>query len=322
MSKLVKLTALCMSLVLSAACLSLAAAPDAASILKASLRAGNHISLRAQVKTTVYGQRGPASAIVRLNQSGPKSRMEYISGRSAGRTVIDDGKCMIRLDPAAKTAYITRTPPAPEQLDLMLSNYRPVMAGSERIAGRDCYRIKLVPACKMCASKQLWIDKQSLATLRIEKYNPEGPIHCATVYTSVDYSSRPSDALFRVPKGWKTVSIAEDAAAASLSSVRKAAGFTPRKPAFIPTGYVFDNYYIHNAPKGRVLAGMRYTNGLYTISLFEFKAGSVDFGAPECSMLLDYPQAHVIHSRIAGVDVVAVGNIADGELKKMVGSIK
>ncbi len=321
MSRFVKLTALCAALVLAVACLSCAAGPDAVSILKGSLRAESHAVFTAQVKTTVYGQRGPASAIVRIQQSGARSRMEYISGRSAGRTVIDDGKHMIRLDPATKTAYITKTPPASDQLGLMLRNYRPVITGSERIADRDCYIVKLVPVYKCCASKKLWIDKQSLVTLRTEKYNPEGPVHCATIYNSVDYKHKPSDALFRVPRGWKTVNIAEDQVGIRLVSVRKAAGFTPRKPAYIPKGYVFDNYYIHNAP-GDVLAAMRYTNGLYTISVFEFRAGTLDFRASDCSTLLDYPQAHVVESKVAGISVIAVGNITEAELKKMVASVR
>ena len=322
MSRFAKLTILSIALLLATACISLAAAPNATDILKRSLRAEDRASFTADVVTTVYGERGPASSTVHIRQSGAKSRMEYVSGRAKGRTVVDDGKSLIRFDSGARTAYVTKTPPATEHLDLLLHNYRPVLTGNERIAGRDCYMIRLDPIYKFCSSKKLWIDKQSLVTLRMAKYNPDGTVYCTTSYTRIDYKTKLSDALFRVPNGWKTVRIADDLGSVSLASVRKATGVTPRKPSYIPKGYIFDNYYVHRTPNGSALAAIRYTNGLTSISIFEFKAGTLSFGAKECSTLLDYPQAHVIQSKADGISVVAVGNIAETELKKMAGSVK
>lgn len=327
-----QLAILCLVMASFACCVSVSAQPSATDILKKSLHAATVPSFTGRLSTTVYGGNGgPMSAAVKVYQHGPKSRMEYISGPSAGRTVLDDGGHVIWLKSSNKTAYVCETPNPPAQLDLMLRNYSPVLSGSARIAGRDCYVIKLAPRSKCDPSKRLWVDKQSMVTMKTEKCSSEGELECTTVYSSIDYTARPDASVFSIPRGWKTIKLAECPDSNSLGVVCKAVGFTPRKPGYVPKGYTFDDYYLRNSTKVPTFAGLRYTNGLNTISVFERKiaqggkSGGSDpasSGVCNAGSFLDNPQAHMVHTLAGNLTVLIVGDVAETELRKMANSFK
>ena len=319
------------------------ASPDAAGILRKSYAAESQARYIGRLTTELAcGAGRSAKADVTIQRSGGMSRMEYVTGPSAGTVIIDDGRSMTRLDASSRTAYISETPDAPEQLDLLLSNYQPVLAGDAKIAGRQCYVVKLTPKCACNPSEKLWIDKVSSVALKTEKYGSDGKITSSTEYRSVDYSARPAASAFRVPSGWKTVKLA-GASAVGLEAVRKAVGFTPKKPGYVPNGYRFDDYYVRGTPRCTLFAGLRYTNGMNTISVFERKGGCFGPGfgrgrgrgrgaqcgrggcpwtGPGCHLLVNNPQARIVHTTVGDLTVLVVGDIALTELQKMAGSFK
>lgn len=317
--------------------------PDAAGILRKSHAAENQARYIGRLTTELVRGAGPsAKADVAIQRSGRLSRMQYLTGPSAGSVIIDDGRSMTRLDASSRTAYISETPDAPEQLDLLLSNYQPVLAGNAKIAGRECYLIKITPKCACNPSEKLWIDKGSSVALKTEKYGSDGRITSSTEYRSIDYSARPGASAFRVPSGWKIVKIA-GASAVGLDAVRRAVGFTPKRPGYVPKGYKFDDYYVRGAPSCASFAGLRYTNGLNTISVFERKGGCFGRGfgcgrgrgrgarcgaggcaptGPGCCLLVNQPQARIVHTTVGDLTVLVVGDIALTELQKIAGSFK
>ncbi|MGB9589044.1 MAG: hypothetical protein ACPL7O_12770, partial [Armatimonadota bacterium] len=108
-------------------------------ILKRSYAAESSTSYSGRLRTTLYLGSGQASADVNIFRSGRSSRLEYLTGPAAGVAIIDDGKTIVRLNKSEKTAVITRTPTPPENLALLLKNYRASLAGSDQVAGRKCY---------------------------------------------------------------------------------------------------------------------------------------------------------------------------------------
>jgi len=327
------------SLIISA---SAYASPNASDILRKSYAAENQVTFSGRLTTTVYRGGAAASAEVNVFRSGRRSRMEYVTGPSAGTVIIDDGSSMIRLDSSARTAYVSQIPNAPERLGLLMSNYAPVMIGTSRIAGRECYELKLGPKCKCEPSKKLWIDKQSQVALKTEGYGSDGRIASSTAYSRIDYSARPSATLFQIPRGWQAVRTAAESAV-GLDAVRKAVGFTPVKPGYVPKGYRFDDYYVRNMPKCAPFAGLRYANGLNTISVFERKGGCFGPGfrcgrgrggpgcgrgmgcgraGAGCCVLMDDPQARMAHTIAGDLTVIIVGDIAASELQKMGNSFR
>ena len=342
MSRFLKAAVSCTLLSLLVSGWSLAS-PNAAGILRDSYAAEKKLQFAGRLTTKVVCRAGvPPSADVKIVRSGRMSKMEYLSGPSAGTSIIDDGKSMIRLVTSSRTAYVSKTPEAPEQLDLLLANYTPVLAGSGKIAGRECYEIKLAPKCVGNPWKKLWIDKTSHLTLKTERYGSDGALVSSTEYGSVDYSARPTASQFRVPSGWKTVNLA-GAPGVGLSAIQKAVGFAPIRPNYVPKGYKFDDYYLQNTPKCTPFAGLRYTNGLNTISVFERKGGCFGPGygcgrgrgrgrgcgrggcssaEPGCCLLVNEPQAKMVHTTVGDLTVIVVGDIALTELQKMANSFR
>lgn len=316
------------------------ASPDPTSILRDSYAAEDKLQYTGTLTTRILCQAGLSpSAEVRISRSGRMSRMDYVSGPSVGTSIVDDGKSITRLVAASKTAYVSETPDAPEQLDLLLSNYSPVLIGSAKIAGRDCYEIKLAPKCACNPYKKLWIDKGTHLALKIERYGTHGELVSSTEYKHVDYAARPAASEFRAPSGWKKISLA-GAEGVGLAAVKKVVGFAPVKPGYVPKGYRFDNYYLRTTPRCAPFAGLRYTNGLNTISVFERKGGCFGPGyccrrgrgrgrgcadcatGEGCCLLINQPQGTMVHRTVGDLTVMIVGDISPTELQKMAASLK
>ena len=308
------------------------AAPSATDLLRKSYESDSKAIYSGELRTSLPGQ---TSSQVRVLHLGPRSRMEYLSGPSEGSVIIDTGKSIISLDSRTKTAYVSNTPAPPERLDLLLANHSPVLKGSGKIAGRDCYQIRLASKYEGNPSKTIWVDKKSYVGMKNERFSSDGRLTMSTEYTKINYSDRPSSSSFEIPKGWQTVQLAgtDD----SLEGVRKQVGFTPIKPGYVPKGYTFGGYSIQQSPGGALFAGLRYTNGLNTISVFErnkdcggrgfgrgrgrgWMHGRGGKGSDEC-MLYD-PQTRMMRTTAGDITVILVGDIAQTEMQKMADSIK
>lgn len=313
-----------------------ASGQDAVDILKKSYAAEGKVSMTGRLKTTVYGS-SPAAAEVRISRSGRQSRIEYTTGPLKGTVIIDDGSSVIRLDSGAKTAYLSGTPDPPERLNLLLQNYQPVMVGGAKIAGRDCYEIKLSSRHPRNPFKKLWIDKKSLVALKTERYSSDAKLAMSSEYIAADFSSRPAASQFRIPSGWKSVRLAAESDS-SLDAVKKAVGFTPLRPTYVPKGYSFDGYYIRSTQTGNKFAGLRYTNGLNSISVFQqavrgrgLGGGRGGFGGGQglgrgrgqgACMQAEGSQTRMLNTMIGNISITVVADLSEAEIRKIAASVK
>lgn len=329
-----RLPAALVPLILCLAISSAVAEMSATEILKKSYYADARASYSGRMRTTVYTASGGTSADVLINRNGAKTRMEYLSGASAGTVLLDDGKSVTQLDSRARTAYVSGTPEAPERLDLLLANYTAVLVGKDSIAGRNCYTIAVRPKASGNPSKRLWVDRGTFLALKTERFSFDGRRTMSSEYTNIDYSKRPDPSIFSIPEGWKTVRLGASGDS-SLESVRSAVGFTPRKPSHVPPGYGFGGYYLRENPRGMRFAGLRYTNGMNTVSIFERKGqcgngwgfgrgrgrgqGAPRRGCASC-MLDQGDHAQIACSYTGGLTIVVVGDLSADELGRIVNS--
>ncbi len=314
------------------------AQPNATDILKKSYEAETRASLTGRMRTTLYTGSAATTGDIAICRSGRQVRMDYLSGPSAGMSILDDGRSMTRLDSRTKTAYVSGTPEAPEHLSLLLANYTPVVTGTGRVAGRDCYVLAIRPKYPGNPSKRLWIDQSTFVALKTERFGSDGKPTMSTEYTSVDYSKRPSASLFVVAKGWRTVRLAASGDS-SLDAVRKAVGFIPVKPGYVPKGYRFDGYYLRENPRGIRFAGLRYTNGMNTISVYEHDRPCLGGRGPGRGMgmgrgqepragrcagciLAETPHAQMARVFVGDLMVIVVGDISTAELQNMANSFR
>lgn len=309
----------------------------ATEILRKSYEAEARLRFSGELTTSVYSANGTVAADVRIQRDARRSRMEYRTGPSAKSTIIDDGKSFIRLDASTRTAHLSGTPEAPENLTLLLRNYQPRIEGSEKVAGRDCHIIRLVPRHKGNPAKSLWVDKSTFLALKTKRYRSDGKLAVLTEYSDIDFSSKPAASSFAVPKGWKTVRTPGVTAASSLAGVQKHAGFAPVKPGYVPKGYSLEGYFTGSMQGGCPAGGLRYSNGLNTLSVFQWRAqgmgrgfggtgrgrrGGRGEGAGRGAAVAAGPNVNLVRTTVGGISIVIVGDIAEAELRKMADSIK
>lgn len=306
-------------------------------ILKRSYTAESNTSYSGRLRTTLYLASGQTSADVNIFRSGRSSRLEYLTGPAAGVAIIDDGKAIVRLDKSQKTAVITRTPTPPENLALLLKNHRVSLIGNDRVAGRKCYVIRLTPNYSGNPSKKLWIDYSTFIPLKTERYGADGKLAMSTQFTSINPSARPPRSTFDVPDDWKIVELPGRPSVSNTQAVSKVVGFSLLEPSYIPKGYVCDGYFICETCPRACCAGVRYSNGLNTISIFERKTqnpgrgqgrgwrggrgGGQGAGTARC-IVAENPQARMLQTVASGLSVVLVGDISENELRKMAASLK
>lgn len=306
-------------------------------ILKRSYAAESNTSYSGRLRTTLHLGSGQASADVNVFRSGRSSRLEYLTGPAAGVAIIDDGKAIVRLNKSEKTAVITRTPTPPENLALLLKNYRASLARSDQVAGRKCYVIHLIPNYSGNPSKKLWIDYSTFIPLKTERYDADGKLVMSTQFTSINLSARPPRSTFDVPDGWKIVELPGQPSVSNAQAASKVAGFSLLEPSYVPRGYVREGYFICETCPRACCAGVRYSNGLNTISIFQRKTqilgrgqgrgwrggrgNGQGAGTGKC-IVAENPEARMLQTAVNGLRVVLVGDISENELRKMAASLK
>jgi len=125
----------------------------------------------------------------------------------------------------------------------MLKHYDVKLLGSEKVSGRDCYIIQLIPKDnKEEAEAKMWIDKEFWYPLKIE-YSI-GDVKSTMEYLNVEFNTGVSDDLFQFtpPKGAKVIT-EEDIGIKKFNSVEEAqkhVDFKILKPTYT-AGYELKN---------------------------------------------------------------------------------
>ncbi len=309
------------------------AAMSAREIVERAYASEKNATFQGVMLTSVLVNGKLVSAKVKVYRSRGKTRMEYLTGPAAGTVIIENNNSVTTI-PAKETPQRTCLQyRASNYLDQLLENYTPKLAGSQSIASRNCYVIKLEPRFSGNPASKIWVDKGNYVILKIDRYASNGKLVSLSQYANIDFSAKPPDFLFRAPTNAGKLS-----ARKSLEDVHKEVGFTPLKPKYIPKGYSFEGYYTKAMPCGLSFVALKYVNGLNTISVFESKcpcrgasciskghgrrAGRCGGSAPGACMLADRPQARMFYSKVGDITIVVVGDAPTSELKKITESIK
>ena len=189
--------------------------------------------------------------------------------------------------------------------------------GPDTVAGHACTVVEVTvsgPAVK----RRFWIDPTNGAQLRIEQYDPDGTLRSTSYYAQINYAPAFSGKTFQVPTtGGKVIATGFPEAALTLDQVQTQAGFTVPTPTYLPAGFRFSGGAISDSRRGRVVE-LRYVGGGATaLSLFE--TPNTPRNAPS---RIERTRRGVIAGSQAGMKLVLIGNLSDGELKKMLQSVK
>jgi len=310
-----------------------AAAPsaDAQGLLRQMLEAESSLVLAGEQTTTVTRDGREITTRQRVLRNGSHAlRVDYVQPpRFAGEQIVDNGHLYRHYAPSANTLEV-----GPSRLARLRGRVPQVMerirrgallleaVGSEVVAGRMCAIVQVKPRSSAPAPwRRFWIDTATGAQLRIEQYSRSGQRVSVSSYTSVAYNPPLDRQSFRAPTTPRTVRVVALDPAPPLPTIAQAqalAGFPIREPAALPSGFRFQSASVADY-RGRKLVTLRYVNGLNTVSLFETPQARAQSSpaAPPAA----HPRRNVAQTFQFGLRLILVGNLAPGEMERVLASL-
>lgn len=298
---------------------------SAQDLLKRMLQAENSLALIGDQVTTVSQNGLDLSSEQQVQRDGARAlRIDYVRpSRLMGEQIIDNGRFYCHLVPAKDTLDLS-----PSRIQSLRVRVPEIIAqiragqlivqsmGQEIVAGHACGIVRVSARSSTPVSwRRFWIDPTNGAQLRIEQYDSGGRLQSASYYTQITYNPRFDAAAFRLPAtGSKVVTSGFSAPALTLDQVRAQAGFPIPEPTYLPEGFKYQAGSVSEGRRGRVIE-LRYFNGANSLSVFETAAGT----GP---VRMEHPRHGVLFGRQAGMKVVIIGNFGNGELEKVLASLR
>ena len=299
----------------------------AENLLKQMLQAENSLALVGDQVTTVSQNGLDLTSEQQVQRDGARSlRLEYQRpARLAGEQIIDNGRFYCHLIPAKDTLELSPSRiqslrvRVPEVINQIRTGRLLVQsAGQGIIAGHACGIVQVAArSASPVPWHRFWIDPTNGAQLRIEQYDAAGHLQSASYYTSITYNPHFDTGTFRLPvTGSKVVTSGFATPSLTLDQVRVQAGFPVPTPTYLPSGFAFQAGSVSAGRVGRVIE-LRYSNGANAMALFE-----TPDGASPGPTQTQHPRRGVLFGRQAGMKVVIIANVANGELEKVLLSLR
>jgi len=299
----------------------------AQNLLRRMLQAENSLALAGDQVTIVSRNGLDLSSEQQVQRNGARSlRIDYVRpARLAGEQIIDNGRFYCHLMPAKDTLDLSPSRiqglrvRVPEVVAQIRSGRLLVQsAGQDIVAGHACGIVQVAARSSAPAPwRRFWIDPTNGAQLRIEQYGADGRLQSASYYAQITYNPRFDGTTFRLPTtGSKIVTSGFAPPSLTLDQVRAQAGAAVPAPAYLPEGFRYQAGSVSQAPRGRVVE-LRYFNGANTLSVFETPDGP-GTGPTKTQ----HPRHGVLFGRQAGMKVVIIGNVGNGELEKVLASLR
>jgi len=319
-------------LFLAAMGMTFAQKPNPAQRVRAAYQAESTVPLVGVMRTITILPAGEIVSEVLIYRKAGMSRYEYRSPELRGLVLIDKVDTLIRLDPASRTAIVETVHRSPATVELVLKNYQAVLAGQERLLGRQTDVVTLKPRQGSGPSRKMWIDRATGVVLRTEQYNSGGRLVSRSLYLSVDWKANPPDSLFTIPDGWKQVNApVQTERHWKKEELSHRLGFTIREPGYVPPGFIPDGFHLVVRPNMLPSAHIRYVDGLNSISIFEhrcppgrgrgFQWGRRMGKRGNCELFTGN-EGNVLVQEVNGIRFIVVGDLPESELHKVMDSLR
>ncbi len=209
----------------------------------------------------------------------------------------------------------------------MLDKYDVKYLGEEKVSGRDCYVIELIPKeTKLVIKQKLWVDKNFWYPLKIESsYNK---FNSTIEYHNVEFNTGIDDKEFEfvLPEGAKVVRqrLPERL---TINEAQERVNFTILVPKYT-AGYEFDHAVVFKfGEKESVM--LNYEKGYEFLTIAESPAGKQSFLPNATKVKIkdiegDFSEMFenkVLRFSFNGLEIVITGKIEKGELIKVAESM-
>jgi negative regulator of sigma E activity len=196
-------------------------------------------------------------------------------------------------------------------VDLLLRNYRVRRQGTGTVAGRRVVELVIEPRHQGNPTKRVWIDPTCRMALREEVRDSQGRLLAASEFERFEQVRELPAGLFEPPSSsteWTPPS---------------ALPFSPLRPRYVPPGY---QEVRRAAARRGPFQGvhLRYTDGLGTISLFQFRSDGSTNGYSQRrhrGRNGGHRKPPSLNRRIGELECRVMGDTAGAELRKMLDSL-
>jgi outer membrane lipoprotein-sorting protein len=317
------------------------APPDALDVLRASLEPPQEpytAELTVERREAAAGQALSRRLAVRFCPPDLYRREILGPAGETVRLIVEDGRTEWVYDLARRKVW-QGEPADPlykrfgpeEEFDRLSKNYDVAIAVGDRVAGRSTWLLTLRARSAGSPVRRLWVDRKSSLLLRAEAFRPDGSTADAMLFTRLQLDAPLDRTLFSFspPVGSTLVKRAEPDYLALDEA--KAAGFEPRLPAWLPSGYVFESLDVM-AKGRRNVVHYRFSDGVEVISLFQCPPRvRLNLGARlsrrvKLSVGRGYrtrtAEGNVLSWNSGGWRFVLVGAASDETLKRMAESVR
>lgn len=220
-------------------------------------------------QTTLARDGKTISAQARVMGDRGKTRFDYQTQRRQW-SLIDDGRQLLKLNPAQRTVLALARPPLVIDRALAERNYLAREVGQASVANRRTRVVEIAPRRGGPPVMKLWLEDDTDFALRRERYTMEGRLATSTEFLSVEFGAPVPSATFRAPEGWPVTHEPSPAPAVPLDVLSERLGIPVHSPRYLPEGYdLVGTYAASHGRWEREMAEFRYTDGIRSLSVFE-----------------------------------------------------
>ena len=232
-------------------------------------RARRDTNVRGTVTTTIRMGNQVVTAEAKIHRGAGRMQLTLLSGRGKGSQIISQGDRVWQIGPDGET--VRRLPFNP--VDAGPPLHRPgavqIQAG-EVVAGRQTDRVVVRPSTQSLVRMELLVDRQTRFPLATWRYNEANKLISGSKYLTADFSVEPPEPV--KPAGAAAADekgrIGEKVDAAKATEVL---GTAPLEPDYVPEGFSKVGYFHHQRQRGAAIE-VRYSDGVRSLSVIEFKA--------------------------------------------------
>jgi outer membrane lipoprotein-sorting protein len=160
-------------------------------------------------------------------------------------------------------------------LQVLGSNFQVALLGTETIAGRQAYHIRIGdPGPPEKIIRDVWIDQSNYVELKTQEFGPDNHAVHTVALERVNFhpTFEPGTFTFEPPENVKVQVIDPPKYVGSVNSAARQAGLTAMLPQQLPPGFsLFPNLATVRELHGVTVLWFQYTNGVRTFSIFERK---------------------------------------------------
>ena len=262
----------------------------AGQLLRESIDAPKNVSYVGQLETIRFSSNHANATIVRIEHRAPgMTRRLYLAPEALyGDYIITRGSANYQFDTKQSRVTVSHNPSldsqiaANDSMSRVMTNYRPVLARNDIIAGRPTVSLILMNKYTGERVMRIWIDQTTHLVLKKEEYHGNGSVASQTRFEELRYTNAIPDGIFatEAPAGFAQVAGHDFAMPSSdIERVIRDAGFTPITPKSLPQGFALVSGDATTVNGVRTLH-LVYSDGLRGISLFQNATGAAaDFGS-------------------------------------------